>query len=39
MVSWCKHLVTTEQGRFFALKGQYPQDEISQLPENITLVR
>ena len=38
MVSWCKHLVTTEQGRFFALKGQYPQDEISQLPENITLV-
>ncbi|OUR80299.1 16S rRNA (guanine(527)-N(7))-methyltransferase RsmG [Colwellia psychrerythraea] len=38
MVSWCKHLITTEQGRFFALKGQYPQDEISQLPENITLV-
>ncbi|WP_019028777.1 16S rRNA (guanine(527)-N(7))-methyltransferase RsmG [Colwellia piezophila] len=38
MVSWCQHLITTEQGRFFALKGQYPQDEINQLPENITLV-
>ncbi len=38
MVSWCKHLITTEKGLFFALKGQYPQDEISQLPENITLV-
>ncbi|MBU2870962.1 16S rRNA (guanine(527)-N(7))-methyltransferase RsmG [Colwellia sp. E2M01] len=38
MVSWCQHLITTENGRFFALKGQYPQDEITQLPENITLV-
>ena len=38
MVSWCQHLITTEQGRFFALKGQYPQDEIKQLPENIALV-
>ncbi len=38
MVSWCQHLITTEQGRFFALKGQYPQDEIAQLPKNITLV-
>ena len=38
MVSWCKHLITTENGRFFALKGQYPQDEIEQLPEDITLV-
>jgi len=38
MVSWCQHLITTEQGRFFALKGQYPQDEITQLPENIALV-
>lgn len=38
MVSWCQHLITTEQGQFFALKGRYPEDEISQLPENITLV-
>ena len=38
MVSWCQHLISSEKGRFFALKGQYPQDEITQLPENITLV-
>jgi len=38
MVSWCKHLIANEKGRFFALKGQYPKDEISQLPVNIELV-
>ncbi len=38
MVSWCQHLIAAEEGQFFALKGQYPQDEIAQLPENITLV-
>lgn len=38
MVSWCSHLVTTEHGQFFALKGQYPTDELEQLPENIKLV-
>ncbi len=39
MVSWCQHLVASESGRFFALKGQFPQDEIALLPENITLVK
>lgn len=38
MVSWCSHLVTVEQGQFFALKGQYPTDELVELPENIKLV-
>lgn len=38
MVTWCQHLIAPEQGRFFALKGQFPQEEIAQLPENITLV-
>jgi len=38
MVSWCSHLVTVEQGLFFALKGQYPTNELTQLPENIKLV-
>ena len=38
MVSWCSHLVATEKGRFFALKGQYPTEEIDLLPENIKLV-
>lgn len=38
MVSWCSHLVSNEQGQFFALKGQYPIDELANLPENIRLV-
>jgi len=38
MVTWCQHLITSEEGRFIALKGQYPQDEIETLPENITFV-
>jgi len=38
MVSWCSHLVSIEQGQFFALKGLYPTDELAQLPENIKLV-
>ncbi len=38
MVSWCQHLITVEQGQFFALKGQYPQDEVAKLPEHISLV-
>ncbi len=39
MVNWCKHLVKSEEGRFFALKGIYPQEEIAQLPNNIVLVK
>lgn len=35
MVKWCKHLVEFETGRFLALKGQLPTDEINNLPENI----
>lgn len=38
MVSWCSHLITEEHGQFFALKGQYPTEELMQLPENIKLV-
>ena len=38
MVSWCQHLISIETGRFFALKGLYPQDEVALLPENIKLV-
>lgn len=32
MLDWCHHLVN-EKGRFFALKGVVPSDEIAQLPE------
>jgi 16S rRNA (guanine527-N7)-methyltransferase len=38
MVSWCSHLITEERGQFFALKGQYPTNELADLPENISLV-
>lgn len=38
MVSWCSHLITKEHGYFFAFKGQYPTDELADLPENISLV-
>ncbi|MFW0764600.1 16S rRNA (guanine(527)-N(7))-methyltransferase RsmG [Trabulsiella odontotermitis] len=31
MVSWCQHL-PAPSGRFYALKGHVPDDEISQLP-------
>ena len=38
MVSWCSHLISENHGQFFALKGQYPTDELAQLPKNISLV-
>jgi 16S rRNA (guanine527-N7)-methyltransferase len=34
MVTWCHHLID-EKGSFYALKGQYPEDEIALLPKNI----
>ena len=37
MVTWCEHLVSKDQGRFLALKGIYPTEEISVLPNNITV--
>ncbi|WP_286263817.1 16S rRNA (guanine(527)-N(7))-methyltransferase RsmG [Thalassotalea atypica] len=38
MVNWCKHLVEVENGRFFALKGQFPKDEIAAMPSDIVVV-
>jgi len=38
MVNWCHHLVPVETGRFFALKGVFPEDEITLLPSDIELV-
>ncbi|AOV98446.1 16S rRNA (guanine(527)-N(7))-methyltransferase [Edwardsiella hoshinae] len=37
MISWCRHLPAAELGRFYALKGVVPQDELLCLPEGITL--
>jgi len=36
MISWCKHL-PAQNGRFYALKGILPEDEIAQLPEGFTV--
>ncbi|EDC5667136.1 16S rRNA (guanine(527)-N(7))-methyltransferase RsmG [Salmonella enterica subsp. enterica serovar Tallahassee] len=36
MVSWCHHL-PGEKGRFYALKGQLPWDEIASLPDNFSV--
>lgn len=38
MITWCKHLID-EQGRFFALKGQFPEEELNQLPNDVLLVK
>jgi 16S rRNA (guanine527-N7)-methyltransferase len=38
MISWCHHLPKTETGRFYALKGVRPDDELAQLPSGIELV-
>ncbi len=37
MLSWCHHLPQKGQGRFYALKGVSPDDEMALLPEGITL--
>lgn len=36
MVSWCQHL-PAPSGRFYALKGHVPDDEIAQLPAGFTV--
>lgn len=36
MLTWCAHLPTTH-GKFLALKGLYPTDELADLPANIEL--
>ncbi|MCV9878870.1 16S rRNA (guanine(527)-N(7))-methyltransferase RsmG [Brenneria izbisi] len=39
MVEWCHHLPTRPNGRFYALKGVLPEDELSVLPTGIELER
>jgi len=36
MVNWCHHL-PGKTGRFYALKGQLPEDEIAQLPDGYSV--
>ena len=35
MLHWCQHLPAKEQGRFYALKGQFPTQECESLPPGI----
>jgi 16S rRNA (guanine527-N7)-methyltransferase len=39
MVTWCDHLVSVDHGRFLALKGHYPSDEVAALPANISVAK
>lgn len=36
MLQWCQHL-TASEGAFLALKGQYPEQELTQLPVGFTM--
>ena len=37
MITWCQHLID-DKGRFYALKGLYPADELDSMPAGIELV-
>ncbi|OKP01851.1 16S rRNA (guanine(527)-N(7))-methyltransferase RsmG [Xenorhabdus eapokensis] len=37
MLSWCSHLPKPLEGRFYALKGVLPAEELSQLPTGVVL--
>ncbi|CDH05879.1 glucose-inhibited division protein, contains S-adenosyl-L-methionine-dependent methyltransferase domain [Xenorhabdus bovienii str. oregonense] len=37
MLSWCRHLPKPAEGRFYALKGVLPENELTQLPSGVTL--
>lgn len=37
MLTWCHHLPVKGQGRFYALKGLSPDDELGSLPEGVKL--
>ena len=37
MLHWCQHLPAEGDGRFYALKGQFPVEECESLPSNIAI--
>lgn len=37
MLEWCKHLPTPVTGRFYALKGVVPEEELTALPASIAV--
>ncbi|QZN95882.1 16S rRNA (guanine(527)-N(7))-methyltransferase RsmG [Symbiopectobacterium purcellii] len=39
MLAWCKHLPASANGRFYALKGVVPEEELTALPASIVVER
>ncbi|PWC19754.1 16S rRNA (guanine(527)-N(7))-methyltransferase RsmG [Brenneria corticis] len=39
MVQWCRHLPAKPSGRFYALKGVLPAEELTALPQGVELER
>lgn len=39
MLAWCKHLPAPANGRFYALKGGVPEEELTALPTSIAVER
>lgn len=39
MVTWCDHLVSKNHGKFLALKGQFPTNEIENLPSHVKMIK
>lgn len=39
MLAWCKHLPAPANGRFYALKGVVPEEELTALPASIVVER
>ncbi|MEC5320990.1 16S rRNA (guanine(527)-N(7))-methyltransferase RsmG [Brenneria populi subsp. brevivirga] len=39
MVEWCRHLPARPNGRFYALKGVLPEEELAALPQGVALDR
>ncbi|MEH2922083.1 16S rRNA (guanine(527)-N(7))-methyltransferase RsmG [Samsonia erythrinae] len=39
MINWCRHLPARPAGRFYALKGVIPEEELSDLPQGVVLDR
>lgn len=37
MIKWCRHLPARPNGRFYALKGVLPEEELAALPQGIEL--
>ena len=37
MIDWCHHLINKQNGHFYALKGIYPESELTDLSKNVVI--